>query len=75
MDLVDEAPANTFPVQLRGDVNGDLLDPDYTPRFTMALDSVNEFRLSNVAEHPFHLHVNHVRECARVWSLSFGEPT
>ncbi|KAG5190748.1 hypothetical protein JKP88DRAFT_266807, partial [Tribonema minus] len=59
-DLQHDLPAQSADVELRGDVNGALLT-DYAPLFNFELDSVSEFVMVNLQEHPAHLHVNHVQ--------------
>eukprot|EP01084_Bolivina_argentea_P303873 524731_1 len=60
MDLFDEVangPITT--VEIRGDINGELISEDLTHLFDMEYDTVQQWRIAGTEAHPTHLHVQH----------------
>ncbi len=60
MDLFDEVangPITT--VEIRGDINGELISEDLTHLFDMEYDTVQQWSIAGTEAHPTHLHVQH----------------
>ncbi len=59
MDLSDEDGGPIQPVEIRGDVNGELLPENLAPLLTMEYDAVQHWSVAGTEAHPTHLHVQH----------------